>query len=154
MLQILKELQDTYGVLITENAQLYEDNWGNSKYSFSQNGEGFGFSNAKELAEGLSEEKALMPEFIQLIQRYIDAKTSLDSQLESNPMFGKHLSEEAKTKKCKIILQFDKQGNFIKEYNSIKEAASNIRISSTHLVSALKGRSKTAARYVWRYKYE
>ena len=53
-----------------------------------------------------------------------------------------------------IILQFDKQGNFIKEYNSIKEAASNVRISSTHLVSALKGRSKTAARYVWRYKYE
>ena len=94
LLQILKELQDTYGVLITENAQLYEDNWGNSKYSFSQNGEGFGFSNAKELAEGLSEEKALMPEFIQLIQRYIDAKTSLDSQLESNPMFGKHHIEE------------------------------------------------------------
>ena len=73
---------------------------------------------------------------------------------ENNPMFGKYLSEEAKAKKCKIILQFDKQGNFIKEYNSIKEAASNVRISSTHLVSALKGRSKTAARYVWRYKYE
>lgn len=94
LLAILREFQDTYGVLITENAQLYEDNWGNSKYNFLQDGTGFGFSDAKELAKSLSEEKSLIPEFVELIQSYMDTKMSLDSQLETNPMFGKHHIEE------------------------------------------------------------
>lgn len=72
----------------------------------------------------------------------------------NNPMFGKHLSENAKLKKYKKILQFNKNGDFIKEYKSIKAASTALGISSTHIVSALKGRSKTAANYIWRYKYE
>ena len=72
----------------------------------------------------------------------------------NNPMFGKRLSEESKAKKYKKVLQFDKDGNFIREFNSIKEAAKDVNISSTQLVAALRGRSKTAAKYIWRYKYE
>lgn len=72
----------------------------------------------------------------------------------NNPMFGKHLSEEVKSKKYKKILQFNKNGEFIKEYESIKAASVALSISSTNIVSALKGRSKTAANYIWRYKYE
>ena len=73
---------------------------------------------------------------------------------KNNPMFGKYLSEEVKSKKYKRILQFNKNGEFIKEYESIKAASVALSISSTNIVSALKGRSKTAANYIWRYKYE
>lgn len=55
-------------------------------------------------------------------------------------------------KKYKAVIQLDKNNNFIKEYKSIKEAASNINISQTHLVSALKGRSKSAGGFIWKYK--
>lgn len=70
----------------------------------------------------------------------------------NNPMYGKHHTDDTLAKKYKAVIQLDKNNNFIKEYKSIKEAASNINISQTHLVSALKGRSKSAGGFIWKYK--
>ena len=71
---------------------------------------------------------------------------------KNNPMYGKKHTQEVLEKKYKPVLQFSKQGEYMAEYKSIKEAAITVNISETHLVSALRGRSKTAAGYIWKYK--
>lgn len=56
---------------------------------------------------------------------------------------------------CEIpILQFDISGNFLREYKSIAEAARvNNYNDRTNIISNLKGRTKTAYGYIWRYKH-
>jgi hypothetical protein len=49
----------------------------------------------------------------------------------------------------KTILQFDLKGNFIKEWNSINEASTQIK---GDISSALCGRQKKAGGYIWKYK--
>lgn len=49
------------------------------------------------------------------------------------------------------IKQYDKQGNFVKEHNSIKEASLFIGGLSTNIVKCAKGKIATAYGYVWKY---
>ena len=51
----------------------------------------------------------------------------------------------------KKILQFDLTGNFIREYDSIKEAK-NLNNFSTHIGCCCKGIRKTANGFIWKYK--
>ena len=50
----------------------------------------------------------------------------------------------------KPILQFDTKGNFIREWSSIMKAKKTLLIDN--IPSCLKGRLKTAGKYVWKYK--
>lgn len=75
-----------------------------------------------------------------------------DKSGSNNPFYGKKHSEETLAKKYKAVIQLDKNNNYMQEYKSVKEAASIVSISRTHLVSVLKGRSKTAAGFIWKYK--
>lgn len=52
------------------------------------------------------------------------------------------------------VLQYDKQGNFIAEYNSAREAWKQTGISNTTIGLVCKGKGKTAGGFVWRYKNE
>lgn len=52
----------------------------------------------------------------------------------------------------KIILQYDKQGNFIKEWNSITEASKSLNTSLGNISLALNKKSKTAKGFIWYYK--
>ena len=52
------------------------------------------------------------------------------------------------------IKQFDLQGNFIKEWNSIKEAADGTNTSKTPLTQCLNGKGKTAGGFLWSYTYK
>ena len=54
----------------------------------------------------------------------------------------------------KVILQFSLDGEFIREFNSIKEASEEISISKPAIVHCLKGKTKKAGGYKWKYKYE
>ena len=51
----------------------------------------------------------------------------------------------------KIIAQFDKSGNFIKNYNSIIEAERQTNISNGTICDVLKGRRKSAGGFLWEY---
>ncbi len=51
-------------------------------------------------------------------------------------------------------LQFSLDGEFIREFNSIKEASEEISISKPAIVHCLKGKTKKAGGYKWKYKYE
>ena len=68
---------------------------------------------------------------------------------------GKVISEQQRIKISKTlsipILQFDKEDNFIKEYNSVKEAILKYN-NNTSIIEVLKGRRKTASGFKWKYK--
>lgn len=57
-------------------------------------------------------------------------------------------------KRNTAVLQYDKQGNFIAEYKSAREAWKQTGISNTTIGLVCKGKGKTAGGFVWRYKNE
>lgn len=79
----------------------------------------------------------------------------------NNPLTKEHLS------KCKIgkyngkygknhqrakpVLQFDKNGNLIREWECEKVASDELGISKTSINNCLMNRSKTAGGYIWRF---
>ena len=52
----------------------------------------------------------------------------------------------------KKILQFNKNGEFIKEWDNIKEIEKNLKIYSSGIVMCCKGNIKTSGGYIWKYK--
>jgi hypothetical protein len=52
----------------------------------------------------------------------------------------------------KVILQFDLNGNFLKEWKGIKETARTLNIKPPNLSATLNGRQKTCGGYIWKYK--
>lgn len=52
------------------------------------------------------------------------------------------------------VIQYDKNGNYIKEYSCAKEAYKITGISDTTIGNVCKGKGKTAGGYVWKYKNE
>ena len=78
---------------------------------------------------------------------------------------GQYHTEETKLKiknnklgkptlKQKPVLQYDLEGNFIREWEKIKYACEALdKINNTSsITSCCKGRQKTAFGYVWKYK--
>ena len=60
-------------------------------------------------------------------------------------------NESIKTKN-KAILQFDKQGNFIKEFESITQASKETNTNLGNIQQVCAGKRKTANKYIWKYK--
>lgn len=79
------------------------------------------------------------------------------SKIGNTYMRGKKMSEESKRKMfesrktCKAVLQFDKEGNFIKEYPAKRIASKETGISRNALNNALNG-GKSKLPYVFKYK--
>lgn len=76
-----------------------------------------------------------------------------------NNKYGTHNARGLKTKKlrkCKnaerTVLQFTKDGKFINEFPSTKEAERFTEIYQSSIVSCCKGRYKSAGGYIWQYK--
>ena len=53
--------------------------------------------------------------------------------------------------KSKTILQYDKQGNFIKEWQGSKQPSESLNINRGAIRNCLSGISKSAGNYVWKY---
>lgn len=65
------------------------------------------------------------------------------------------LPKNIKARRVKIIksvCQFDKQGNFIKEFESITDAAKSVNGNTTSIVRNCKGKRPSAYGFVWKYK--
>jgi NUMOD1 domain len=50
----------------------------------------------------------------------------------------------------KIVCQYDLDGNFLKRFNSVQEAANEVRTKPQNIFRAMNGKSRTAKRFVWR----
>jgi hypothetical protein len=70
-----------------------------------------------------------------------------------SPMKGKNRTLETKksisSKLQKPIMQYDLEGNFIKEWDSIKSVKDDLGLE---ICSNLKNRTKTCGKYIWKYK--
>mgnify|MGYP003289568836 CR=1 FL=1 len=51
----------------------------------------------------------------------------------------------------KKVVQYDKEYNFIRQYNSISEASNNTGIHTTCISNVCKGNAKSAGNYYWKY---
>ncbi|PCI27771.1 hypothetical protein COB55_05180 [Candidatus Wolfebacteria bacterium] len=60
--------------------------------------------------------------------------------------------EDHKNIQKKSINQYDMEGNFIKEWESIKEAGDSLRVTPENIGKVCNGSNKTAAGYIWKYK--
>lgn len=52
---------------------------------------------------------------------------------------------------AKKVAQYDLQGNFIKKYNFVKEAAETNGLKINNVSACLRGKSKTSGGYIWKY---
>ena len=69
----------------------------------------------------------------------------------NNPFFGKHLSEEHKKNKSKPILQYYKDGVFIKAWIGATEAGMVLCIDQSSITKCCKGKLKSSGGFIWRY---
>lgn len=49
------------------------------------------------------------------------------------------------------VVQYTKEGNFIKEYGSMREASRQTNICYKHMPDVCKGRRKSAGGFIWKY---
>ena len=82
---------------------------------------------------------------------------SLMRQKISKSSIGKKMSEEAKKKmgnNQKLpILQYNLQGNFIKEWDGVIDATKAVGKHSTNIMRCCQGKFKQAYGFIWKYKY-
>lgn len=50
------------------------------------------------------------------------------------------------------VLQFDKNNNFIREYERVVDAAKSIGVTDGCIIGCCNGRQKTSGGYIWKYK--
>lgn len=89
-------------------------------------------------------------------QGYIYMITSPSGRIYVGSTKGKKHSEkqiEARRKGCmKPILQYDLEGNFIKEWSGIILASKELNINACTIGSCCKGKNNRAGNYKWKYK--
>lgn len=84
-------------------------------------------------------------------------KASIRMKL-NNPMKDKKNRNKMITSKKinyrNIILQYNLEGNFIKEWNSIQEASTGLKIHDSNIFRALSRETKSSGNFLWFYKDE
>ena len=108
----------------------------------------------RKISEALSGEKS--PNFGKHFSEEHRKNISEAQTGEKNSMFGKHHSEETRNKISQSkgvngILQFSKDGEFIAEYPSMKEAERQTGCNNSHICNCCKGKRKSAGGFIWRY---
>jgi group I intron endonuclease len=78
-------------------------------------------------------------------------KSDETRQKMSEARIGWSMPKGKDSKKAVAIHQFDKDGNFIKEFGSIIDAATEIECQHSGICLCLKGRIKSSGGYVWKY---
>lgn len=71
---------------------------------------------------------------------------------ENHPMYGTHPSKETLLRKSKVIWQYGLEGNFIREWESLKSASTELNIHISAISQCCHNRCKTAGGYMWRLK--
>lgn len=75
----------------------------------------------------------------------------------SESMTGRVLTEETRKKirennPSKPVLQFSKDGEFISEYPSTREASRHIGCDNSSISACCRGKQKSAGGFIWKYK--
>ena len=83
--------------------------------------------------------------------------SNLMTELWKDPLFRETKQTPFKKQKLKEIksipiIQYDLKENFIKEWTSANEAANVLGGSQSAINQALRGKTKTSLKYIWKYK--
>jgi hypothetical protein len=70
----------------------------------------------------------------------------------SNTMKGRIRTQEHRKNQSKSVMQYDLNGNFIKEYNSIREAGNILNLFPSNISAVLAGKSSNCGGFAWKYK--
>jgi hypothetical protein len=68
-----------------------------------------------------------------------------------NALVGKSKSIQHIKNISKPVAQYDKQGNYITQYNSITEAARTVKGWDENIGQCCRGNKKSSAGYIWKY---
>ena len=83
---------------------------------------------------------------------------SKNKMKESYKKVPKEIKEYIITQRNKVLqkpmLQYDLNGNFIKEWNSFKEYVTKTGDNNKNIITVCKGRRKTASGFIFKYKKE
>ena len=71
---------------------------------------------------------------------------------ENNKKGHRDRKNGVNNKDSKAVLQYDKQGNFIKEYYSISQASRDTFTDKSHIGHVCRGEMKTSGGFIWKYK--
>ena len=71
---------------------------------------------------------------------------------EKNAFYGKKHTAESIKKMSTPIIQYTKDGSFIKEWLSSTEAAKSFKKNRGNIASCVTGKSATAYNFIWKYK--
>lgn len=71
---------------------------------------------------------------------------------KENANYGTRNERIARSKKLKKVMMFDLEGNFIKEFKNVPEAAKTIGGKKCNIVACCNNRQKTAYGYKWLYE--
>ena len=85
----------------------------------------------------------------------IDRKNSEENYTYNNCQFIELSINSAKRNMenmIRIILQYDLNNNFIKEYPSLTTASKYLNIDCSTITKCAKNKRKTAGGYIWKYK--
>lgn len=121
---------------------------------------GYTYSHSEETKKKMSEARKGI-----LLSEETKKKMSKAQRGEKNYMYGKHHSDKTRKKmseaqkgkhingKCsKPVLQYDLNGNFVKEWPSTMEVQRQLGISNSHISNCCKGKKKTSGGFKWQYK--
>ena len=85
----------------------------------------------------------------------IKRKNSIAKMGEKNPMYGKQLSDKAKRlrKERRLhVLQYDLDGKFVKEWNSLEDASVEYDIAKANISKSCNEPTSICRGFLWRYK--
>ena len=149
--EIIGKFEDKQEALNVEEMFIRLFNSTNEGYNISSYGSGH--------YERTEEQKRKMSEANTGKHHSEESKKKISEALsgEKAYWYEKHFSEEHKKKISESmgvngILQFSKNGEFIAEYPSTKEAERQTGCYQSHICKCCKGRLKTCGGYIWRYK--
>ena len=86
------------------------------------------------------------------VTRSMHSKLHREPRSKGGKIGGKKYGAINGKKRSIPILQFTKDGELVKEWPSLSEASRRLRIPKSSICAYLKGHSKTAGGFVWRYK--
>jgi hypothetical protein len=104
------------------------------------------FISEEELKELWFRDKAYL-----MIKPSIDREDNNDNYTYDNCRFIE-LKENCSKDKRKIILQFDLEGNFIREWISMSDASRKLKIALGDIWRVANNKRKSAGKFVWKYK--
>lgn len=155
IMEIIAEIKDKKEATLFENLEIIK---------YAKNGNKLFNQNFINTIKMYSEKGELINEFANcdIAKKITGIRPRLDrysckgyywsyGEFDENAVFNK---EYAKKIKCKPVMQFDKNGNFIREYDGVRIACKITGIDHRS-ISAVAGGSKirkTAGGYIWIYK--